>query len=125
MVEFRRQGESESFALSDGVPSFGCLIKAARLKRNLTLDELSVQADVSRAFLALIEKGRKLPSVETTALMADALHLNPHKLLLARLNAVMPDGFVVIDKDGNTFPCQYGGFAPQRYKRRFIKETSQ
>lgn len=96
-------------ALSDAIPSFGALIRAARLQRKITIDELAIQVDLSRAFLSRVEHGTNLPSYESIPLIADALRLNPAKLMLARLNAVMPEGYVVSDEHGNTFICRSGG----------------
>jgi len=48
-------------------------IAARRAELNLTQEELAEKVGVTQAFISLIEKGFKTPSVEVTKRLADAL----------------------------------------------------
>jgi len=48
-------------------------IAARRAELNLTQEELAEKVGVTQAFISLVEKGFKTPSVEVTKRLADAL----------------------------------------------------
>lgn len=67
------------------------------------MDAVADLCGISRGFLGKIEQGLKLPSIETTRELARVLDLNERRLLLSRLNASMPEGFIVVHESGETF----------------------
>lgn len=53
----------------------GATIKALREARGMTQEQLSQAADLSRAFIANVEAGRKKASTKAVARIAAALHV--------------------------------------------------
>jgi len=45
--------------------AFGIALKKIRLKKKLTQEELSLQADLARAYVSELEFGKKTASIET------------------------------------------------------------
>ena len=60
----------------------GINIKVLRIKRNLTQEELAEYANVSRAAISDIERGKSSPSVDTVGLIAEALKVDLYKLFI-------------------------------------------
>lgn len=109
--------EKATGVLSDDAPYFGDLIRAARHQRGLSVIEVAYRAGMSRAMVGFIEGHKRLPTFENTRALAEVLNLNPEKLLLAHLNALVPDGYKVTDSDGNSFPCRI----PPYFEHRRVK----
>jgi len=57
-------------------------IRAARKKKNLTLEVLSGLADVSESFLGMVERGASSLSMETLIAVCDALDVTADSLLM-------------------------------------------
>ena len=60
----------------------GINIKVLRIKRNLTQEELAEYANVSRAAISDIDRGKSSPSVDTVGLIAEALKVDLYKLFI-------------------------------------------
>lgn len=63
--------------------TLGEAVRALRLHRKLTQDELSRMACVERAHLSRIESGKATPRLETLDRIAKALRTNSSRLLAA------------------------------------------
>jgi transcriptional regulator with XRE-family HTH domain len=57
-------------------------IRAARKKKNLTLEVLSGLADVTDSFLGMVERGASSLSIETLISICDVLDVTPNSLLM-------------------------------------------
>jgi transcriptional regulator with XRE-family HTH domain len=68
--------------MTDQLGMLGRAIACTRLERGLKRRELVALAGVSYPFLAEIENGTKLPSLEKLAALADALGTTPSALLV-------------------------------------------
>jgi transcriptional regulator with XRE-family HTH domain len=62
-------------------------IRQVRLKQMLSLDELSVKANLSRAILAKIENGQEIPSIEMVDRLAEAMGVRVVGLFYDELNS--------------------------------------
>lgn len=56
-------------------------IKTYRLKANLTQEKLSELAGISCDYLSEVERGKKTPSLKRLIIIAEALGIEPYKLL--------------------------------------------
>jgi transcriptional regulator with XRE-family HTH domain len=61
--------------------AFGIALKKIRLKKKLTQEELSLQADLARAFVSELEFGKKTASIETVFKLSKALNIKCSKLM--------------------------------------------
>lgn len=79
----------EADAPSRDVPPFnlGGLIRQERLKRQLTLAQVSERANISPAFLSLVERSKGTPSLGSLAGIANALDLPVSTFLQSGLSA--------------------------------------
>lgn len=57
-------------------------IKFFRENLNLSQDKLSEMADVSSDYISLIERGKRTPSIKRLCKIAEALGIEPYKLLM-------------------------------------------
>lgn len=57
-------------------------IKSYRISQNLSQEKLSEIAGVSTDYISLIERGKRTPSIKRLCLIANALGLEPYKLLM-------------------------------------------
>ncbi|MGD9735216.1 MAG: helix-turn-helix domain-containing protein [Solirubrobacterales bacterium] len=60
---------------------FGRNLRRWRLKRDLSGEQVSQLADIDRSAVWLIEKGKRLPDLETLIKLAGALGIEPDELL--------------------------------------------
>ncbi|WP_036698025.1 helix-turn-helix domain-containing protein, partial [Paenibacillus taiwanensis] len=60
---------------------FGANIKTIRKKRGLTQSELAEVTDLSRSYIADIERDRYSPSIETLLAIANALNVKIYQLI--------------------------------------------
>ena len=60
----------------------GRRIKEAREKRHLTQEELAARIDISPTHVSVIERGTKIPRLETFVAIANALEVSGDALLL-------------------------------------------
>ncbi|MBD8045831.1 helix-turn-helix domain-containing protein [Clostridium faecium] len=56
--------------------NIGTIIRMNRKKRGMTLNELSKKSGVSLSFISDIENGRRLPGLEKSKAIADALSID-------------------------------------------------
>lgn len=61
--------------------ALGDRLKAARMNRGWTLEELGRECGCSQAFLSLIEEGKKLPSVGVLRRICEVLKVESDYLL--------------------------------------------
>jgi len=61
--------------------AFGITLKKIRLKKKLTQEELSLQADLARAYVSELEFGKKTASIETVFKLSKALNIKCSKLM--------------------------------------------
>jgi transcriptional regulator with XRE-family HTH domain len=61
--------------------AFGIALKKIRLKKKLTQEELSLQADLARAYVSELEFGKKTASIETFFKLSKALNIKCSKLM--------------------------------------------
>lgn len=54
----------------------GDVIKKARIKKNMTQQEIANKADVSRAYYADVERGRYTPSLKLLVKLGSILDIN-------------------------------------------------
>lgn len=62
-------------------PYFGEILRAYRLEKQLTQEQLSERVDVLRSFISSLENGTRQPSFEMIFRLAKALDVTPGKLL--------------------------------------------
>src|SRR5687768_6133450 len=69
--------------LADATPTvLGARIRAARIRRNLSLGDLASAAQVSRSLVSQIERGIATPSIETLRRLASAMSVPVFSLFL-------------------------------------------
>lgn len=61
--------------------AFGLVLKITRRRQGLSQDRLSERCDHDRTYPSLLERGRRGPSLSMFLLLADALGVEPQKLL--------------------------------------------
>ena len=61
--------------------AFGIALKKIRLKKKLTQEELSLQADLARAYVSELEFGKKTALIETVFKLSKALNIKCSKLI--------------------------------------------
>jgi len=74
--------------------AFGKVIKDLRKERNLSQEKLSFESGLDRAFISLLECGRKQPSLVTIFQLAKALQISPAQLIASveeKCNENSPD----------------------------------
>ena len=60
---------------------FGEVLRAYRLEKQLTQEQLSERVDVIRAFISALENGTRQPSLAMILRLAKALDIKPGKLV--------------------------------------------
>ena len=60
----------------------GCRIKEIREKKNLTQEELADLAEISPTHISVIERGVKVPKLDTFIAIANALEVSADELLI-------------------------------------------
>lgn len=68
------------------VTRIGKNIKEKRISLGLTQEQLSEKADVSPAYIGMIERGEKVPKLETFVNIANSLNVTADELLGDMLN---------------------------------------
>lgn len=71
-----------SLEQSQGLKKGGGGIKEAREKRHLTQEELAARIDISPTHVSVIERGTKIPRLDTFVAIANALEVSGDALLL-------------------------------------------
>lgn len=60
---------------------FGSAVRAERVARRLTQQELAFDAELSLTYIGEIERGQRMVSLDTLCRLAAALHMNAAELL--------------------------------------------
>lgn len=60
---------------------FGEILRAYRLEKQLTQEQLSEKVDVIRPFISALENGTRQPSLDMVLRLAKALGITPGKLI--------------------------------------------
>lgn len=63
------------------IVDFGKRVKQKRIESNLTQEELAEKADLSVGYIGMIERGKRLPSLDTFVIIADELNATADELL--------------------------------------------
>ena len=61
--------------------AFGKALKKIRLKKKLTQEKLSLEAQLARVYISELEYGKKIPSIETIFKLSKGLNIKCSKLL--------------------------------------------
>ena len=61
--------------------AFGRALKKIRVRKKLTQESLSLQANLSRVYISELEYGRKTPSIETVFKISKALNIKCSRLM--------------------------------------------
>jgi transcriptional regulator with XRE-family HTH domain len=61
--------------------AFGATLRAARLQRGVSQDELGVLCDFDRTYPSLLERGLRSPTLVMVFRLADALRTTPERLV--------------------------------------------
>ena len=67
--------------------SIGRNIRAHRNAQKLSIEELAFKANLSKNYLALVERGEKIPSLETFLNILNALNISADEVLCDVVNA--------------------------------------
>ena len=63
------------------IVDFGKRVKQKRIESNLTQEELAEKTDLSVGYIGMIERGKRLPSLDTFVIIADELNATADELL--------------------------------------------
>jgi transcriptional regulator with XRE-family HTH domain len=61
--------------------SFGVVVRSERISRDLSQEKLAFEAGLSLTYIGEIERGEKMPSLDTIARIAKAVGLSGSELL--------------------------------------------
>ena len=61
--------------------AFGRALKKIRVRKKLTHESLSLQADLARVYISELEYGKKTPSIETVFKISKALNIKCSRLM--------------------------------------------
>jgi transcriptional regulator with XRE-family HTH domain len=61
--------------------AFGQALKKIRLKKKLTQEDLSLEAQLARVYISELEYGKKIPSIETIFKLSKGLNIKCSKLM--------------------------------------------
>ena len=61
--------------------AFGKALKKIRLKKKLTKENLSLEAQLARVYISELEYGKKIPSIETIFKLSKGLNIKCSKLM--------------------------------------------
>ena len=61
--------------------AFGRALKKVRLKKKLTQEDLSLEAQLARVYISELEYGKKIPSIETIFKLSKGLNIKCSKLM--------------------------------------------
>lgn len=71
--------------------AFGAVLRAFRLEKGLTQEQLSERVDVVRSFICALENGKKQPSLAMIFQLATALGVRPGELVDAAAERAAAD----------------------------------
>ncbi len=61
--------------------AFGKALKKIRLKKKLTQEDLSLEAQLARVYISELEYGKKIPSIETIFKLSKGLNIKCSRLM--------------------------------------------
>lgn len=61
--------------------AFGAVLRTLRIEKNLTQEQLGLEAGLQRKYISLLELGTKAPSLATVLRVAKALNVEPGSLV--------------------------------------------
>ena len=61
--------------------AFGRALKKIRLKKKITQEDLSLEAQLARVYISELEYGKKIPSIETIFKLSKGLNIKCSKLM--------------------------------------------
>lgn len=61
--------------------AFGAVLRTLRIEKNLTQEQLGLEAGLQRKYISLLELGTKAPSLATVLRLAKALNVEPGRLV--------------------------------------------
>ena len=67
--------------MSSKTKAFGRALKKIRLKKKLTQEDLSLEAQLARVYISELEYGKKIPSIETIFKLSKGLNIKCSKLM--------------------------------------------
>lgn len=67
---------------------FGTLLKNARLKAEMTQEDLAVRASLTREYVSLLERDKRTPTVEVFIRLVRAVGLTPAEVIVEIENAL-------------------------------------
>jgi transcriptional regulator with XRE-family HTH domain len=67
--------------MSTKTKAFGRALKKIRLKKKLTQENLSLEAQLARVYISELEYGKKTPSIETIFKISKALNVKCSRLM--------------------------------------------
>ena len=94
----------------------GQRIKAAREKKGLTQEELAARVEISPTHVSVIERGTKIPRMDTFVAIANVLEVSADSLLVD-----------VVDHAGESAASELSGLMenlPREEKERILKVVS-
>lgn len=70
--------------------NLGSMVKYHRTRNNLSQEDLAEKSDTSRVHIGFLERGERIPSLETIVNVANALHVSADDLLVGSLLVTSP-----------------------------------
>lgn len=67
------------------IVDFGKRVKQKRIESNLTQEELAEKTDLSVGYIGMIERGKRVPSLDTFVIIADELNVTADELLYSSI----------------------------------------
>ena len=64
------------------------LLRDKRLQKKLSVNEVAVRSGLSRAMISRVEKGERLPTIDTLLRISEALEIDLARLLRKAVNSV-------------------------------------
>ncbi|MEC4723430.1 XRE family transcriptional regulator [Noviherbaspirillum sp. CPCC 100848] len=99
----------KNIAVPASPPEVGAMLQKLRLKRGLTLDDLSRAAGVSKSMLSQIEREKANPTIAVAWRLANALGVGIGELLSA--NSEQPEAVHVLEPhETPTLPGHHSGY---------------
>lgn len=60
---------------------FGQIIRKVRISRDLSQQKLAYKANLDRTYISLLERGLRMPTLDTVFKISKALEVRPHELI--------------------------------------------
>ena len=91
--QFRNYSTRTSALSTDSLsPVFSQLLRQARLKAGMTQDELAARVRLTREYISLLERGKRIPTLYVFIRLSRALGLSPADLIV-QIEVGMPKKF--------------------------------